>query len=119
MDEIIYKCKSRASDREGHLLRWSLNWAFARRGELRLTNLAIELGDWYIPYDTIDDAVLLDIPTPMGTAYNLVVMASGKTYHFQLRSTSIWRWLVDPFWMGEIPFPMRRETARIDGFTLL
>ena len=113
MGEVVYRCKTKATDRGGHHPRWSLNWAFARRGELRLTDLAIQCGDWTIPYAGIDDAVLLAVPTRFGTAYNLRVKARGKTYHFQLRSTSAWRWTLDSFWLGAIPFPIRRETAHI------
>lgn len=113
MIEVVYRCKIKATDREGDHLRRSLNWAFARRGELRLTDRAIECGDWTIPYEEFDDAVLLALPTRFGTSYNLRVKSRGKTYHFQLRSTSTWRWTLDSFWLGTTPFPIRRETARI------
>jgi hypothetical protein len=111
--EVVYRCKTKATDREGDRLRWSLNWAFARRGELRLTDVAIQCGDWTIPYAEIDDAVLLAVPMWFGTAYNLRVKSRGKTYNFALKSTSAWRWTLDPFWSGATPFPIRRETARI------
>jgi hypothetical protein len=113
MGRVIFTCKTKATDREGDRLRWSLNWAFARRDELHVTDEAIQCGAWTIPYAVIDDAVLLVIPTGFGIAYNLRVKSRGETYHFQLRSTSAWRWTLDPFWLGATPFPIRRETAGI------
>jgi hypothetical protein len=113
MSEVIFRCKTKATDREGDRLRWSLNWAFARRGELRFTDLAIECGDWTIPYESIDDAVLLVFPTLLFTAYNIRVKSQRKTYNFQLKSTSGWGWKHDPFRVEEAPFPIRREFARI------
>ena len=114
MERTLYRCKVKATDREGDHLRWSLNWAFARRGELRLTDRAIHCGDWEIPYPEIDDAVLLAVPMRIGTSYNLRVKSRGKTYNFALRSTSAWRWRLDPYWLGGTPFPMRQEVAIID-----
>ncbi len=48
------------------------------------------------------------------TAYSLRVKSLGKTYNFALRSTSAWRWRLDPYWLGATPFPMRQEFAIID-----
>lgn len=115
MGEVIYSFKAKATDREGDQLRWSLNWGFARRGELRFTDQSIECGDWIIPYESIDDAVLLAIPTRFFTAYNIRVKSRGKTYNFQLKSPSAGGWKHDPFPVEEAPFPIRREFARI-GF---
>jgi hypothetical protein len=114
METTLYRCKVKATDREGDILRSSLNWAFARRGELRLTDRAIHCGDWYIPYTEIDDAVLLAVPLRIGTSCNLGVKSRGKTYNFALRSTSAWRWRLDPYWLRGTPFPMRQEFAIID-----
>jgi hypothetical protein len=115
MDQVIYRCKTKATDREGDLIRPSLNWAFARRGELRLTDRAIECGDWTIPYEEVDDAVLLAIPTRFGIAYNLKIKSQGRTYQFQVSSNSGLRTIVDPFWFGETPLPLRKEAAHIDS----
>lgn len=114
MHRNIYRCKTKATDREGDLIRFSTNWAFARRGELRLTDRAIECGDWTIPYEDIDDAVLLAIATPWGTSHTLKIKFEGTTYQFQLKSTSSWRNVTDPFWLGETPLPLREETAYVD-----
>jgi hypothetical protein len=114
MDRVIYRCKTKATDREGDLIRCSVNWLFARRGELRLTERAIECGDWRIPYEEIDDTVLLSIPMVWGTAYNLKIQSQGKTYQFQLKSISYWRSVIDAYWFGETPLPLRDEVADFD-----
>jgi len=113
MEEVIFRCKTKATNREGSRIRFSLNWLFARRGELILTSDALVCGDWWIPYEKIEDAVLVSVPTPFGTACNLEVTASSVTYQFQLKSESLWRMKVHPFWQGPLPFPVRRETRRI------
>jgi hypothetical protein len=114
MDEVVYRCRTKATDKEGDHLRLSVNWAFARRGELRLTRTAIECGDWTIPYDTIDDAALIGVPTNIGNAYTLRVKSMDKTYQFQLKSISSWRWVLDPFWLGPTPMPLRRVVGRFE-----
>ncbi len=112
--EVIYQCRTRATNREGDRLRFSLNWALARRAELRLTTSALECGDWTIPYDRIDDAVLVAVPFGRDNAYNLRIEAMGTTYQFQLKSTSPWRFVLDPFWLGPTPLALRREVGRVD-----
>jgi hypothetical protein len=114
MEDVLFRCRAKLSIREGYRIRWSINWGLAPRGELRLTTNSLQFQDWIIPYDEIDDAVLLAITLGLaGTGYNLVVNSSGTIYHFQLRSTSLWRWKLDPFWMGETPFPLRREVGLV------
>jgi hypothetical protein len=112
MSEVFFRCKTKATDREGDQLRWSLNWALARRAEIRFTELAIECGDWTIPYESIEDAVLLVISMGKSAAYNIRVKSKGKTYNFALKSTSARGWKHDPFRIEEAPFSIRRKFAR-------
>jgi hypothetical protein len=119
MERVIYRCMTKATDREGDVIRASFNSLFARRGELRLTGHAIECGDWTIAYAEIDDAVLLTISMRMWwvfrwTAYTLKIKARGKTYLFQLPFISLWRSIIDPFWFGETPLPLRDEVTYYD-----
>jgi hypothetical protein len=67
-----------------------------------------------IRYSEIDDAVLLAIYPAWIHGYVLRVKPRGKTYQFRILSTSHWWWVLDPFWLGETPFPMRREVANLD-----
>jgi hypothetical protein len=113
MSELIYRCKTKATNREGDRLRFSVNWVFARRAELRLTTEALECGDWTIPYVEINDAALLAVPTVFGTAHTLKIKSGCKTYLFQLKSTSLWRLETDKFWFEETPLALRTERAQI------
>lgn len=115
MSEVLFRFRTKATDREGDRLRFSLNWLWARRGELRFTDRSIECGDWIIPYESIDDAVLLVIPTLLFTAYNIRAKSRGKTDNFQLTAPSVWGWQQDPFLVNEAPFAIRREFGQI-GF---
>src|SRR5690242_2114082 len=108
MSEVLYRCRTRATNREGGHVRFSRNWATARRDELRLTERAIEFGDWIIPYEEIEDAVLL-----VGLIHQLKVKWREKWYQFGLKSRSIWWGVPDPFWSGDTPFRFRREAAPI------
>jgi hypothetical protein len=109
MAETIFQCRTKATWREGSQIRWSLNWALARRGNLVLTDTEFVCGNWRIPYAEIEEAVLVSIPTLFGTARNLLVMWQGRVYQFQLKSVSSWRMKTHPFWDGPLPFPVRRE----------
>jgi hypothetical protein len=114
MPETIFQCRTKATWREGDRIRFSLNWAFARRATLVLTDEALVCGDWCIPYEEIADAALVSIPTLFGTARNLMVWWQGRIYQFQLKSESFWRMKTHPFWDGTLPFPVRRELRCIE-----
>ncbi len=114
MRDVIYRCKTKATDREGDTFRLSRNWYLARYYELRLTRRAIECGDWTIPYDEIDDAVLMAISPPYMLGYVLWVKSRGKNYQFRLFSTSPWWWELDRFWLAETALPLRRELVTLD-----
>jgi hypothetical protein len=113
MDGVIYRCRVKATDRVGDLVRWSWNWILARHGDLRLTERTIECGDWTIPYAVIDEAVLFEVHSTSGDFRMLRVKSRGKTYQFGLKSTSFWRYATDPCWSGEMPFPMGRGFTRL------
>jgi hypothetical protein len=86
MGETIFECRTKATWRERERIRFSLNWAFARRAKLRLSDKELVCGDWCIPYVEIEDAALVSIPTWFGTARNLMVWWCGRVYQFQLKS---------------------------------
>jgi hypothetical protein len=114
MPEIIFRCRTKATCREEGRLRFSLNWAFARRAKLVLTDKELVCGDWRIPYSEIEDASLVTVPTLFGPARNLMVRWRGRTYQFQLKSESLWRMVIHPFWDGPLPFQVHREVRSIE-----
>ncbi len=104
MTEPIYTCFTKATTAEGEEIRRSMNWALARRAQLRVMPDALECGDWRIPYAEIDEGVLFRVPTALLIpAYVLRVKSKGKIWQFGLNPGKFWR--------GELPFPVTRESA--------
>jgi hypothetical protein len=79
-----------------------------------LTDKELICGNWHIPYEGIEDAVLVSVPTWFGTPRNLMVWHGGRIYQFQLKSESFWKMTIHPFWDGPLPFPVRREIRYIE-----
>ena len=113
MTPTVFECRTKATSKEGNQLRWSVNWALARRARLVLTQAELICGDWHIPYGEFEDAVLVTIPTRFGEAMNLIVTWRRVVYQFQLKSQCLWRSVMDPFWDGPLPFPVRREVRHL------
>jgi hypothetical protein len=115
MNRTIHRCRTKATNRENGRIRLSWNWAVARRAELRITSHSIECENWTIPYDEIEDAALVTTPILRHASYILRVKAHGVIYQFGLKSTSLWRSTLDPFWSSELPFAMKREVGHLTG----
>ena len=90
---------------EGDDIRRSFNWVVSRRGTLKVFDDALECGNFRIPYDTIDEAVLFSTRQMMIPAYVLRVASAGTLYQFGLNPSS--------YWKGELPFPVARENVRL------
>ncbi len=100
----IHRCFTKATTAEGEEIRHSFHWVTARRGWLKVMPDALECGDWRIPYAEIDEAVLFSIRSALLIpGYVLWVRSAGRTWQFGLNPGR--------FWKGELPFPVRRETA--------
>jgi hypothetical protein len=112
MNDVIFRTRTKATDREGTRLRSSFNWMIARRAALVLGPDALTCGDWRLPYAEFEAAALVTMPTPLGDARTLMVRCRGRTYQFQLRTESAWRVVTHPFWDGPLPFPVTREVRR-------
>jgi len=104
MDKSIFKCMTKATTAEGEDLRRSFNWVVARRAMLQVMPDALVCGDWRIPYDKIDEAVLYSICSVF-PGYLLRIRVSGTIYQFGLN------W--NPFWKKELPFTVSREKGRL------
>jgi hypothetical protein len=95
---------TKATTAEGEELRHSLSWVMARRAILKVTPSALICGDWEIPYDQIDEAVLFSIWDTF-PGFVLRVRANGMIYQFGVN------W--NPFWKKELPFPVSREKGEL------
>jgi hypothetical protein len=87
----------------------SYRWLSAHRDELRLTEGSLEWGMWSIAYEDIEDAMIYRYPCYLGSACTLLVRSRLRSYHFQLPSSSRFWFVLDPFWLGPLPFPLRYE----------
>ena len=95
---------TKATTAEGENLRYSLNWVVSRRAILKVMPDALVCGDWRIPYDQIDDAILFSIWT-LYPGFLLRVRSGETVYQFGLN------W--NPFWKKELPFPVSREKGKL------
>ncbi len=105
MAEVLHSCMTKATTSEGDDVRRSINWAVARRGLLQVRPDALACGDWVIPYSEIDEAILYSVRQMLIPGYVLLVRSRGVVYQFGLN------W--GRFWMRDLPFPVRRERARL------
>ena len=105
MAKPLHRCMTKTTTAEGDCVRHSLNWVLSRRGILEIGTDALACGDWRIPYSEIDDAVLYSVRQMLIPGYVLLIRSQGVVYQFGLN------W--GRFWSGEMPFPVRRESARL------
>ncbi len=105
MEKPLYRCMTKATIAEGEELRYSQNWVLARRAILKVTPTALICGDWQIPYDQIDEAVLFSVWDTFIPGFVLRVKANGVIYQFGVN------W--NPFWKKELLFPVSREKGRL------
>lgn len=105
MADLIRKCWTKGTKTEGTEIRRSFKWALARRGWLKVTSDALELGNWRIPYSEIDEAFLFSARSFFIPYYVLCIKSKGITYQFGLNPGA--------FWSGTLPFPVKREKVRV------
>src|SRR5262249_44742989 len=94
--------------------RFSLNWAWARRAYLLVTETALTCGDWRIPYEEIEATSLVIVPFGFEKFRVLMVRWQGRTNQFRIPSESIWRIVNHPFWDSPLPFPVKRKEGAIE-----
>lgn len=105
MGKPLHRCLTKATTAEGEEIRHSLNWVVSRRAILKVMPDALVCGDWTIPYQDIEDAVLFSVWSTFVPGFVLRVKSRGKVYQFGLN------W--NPFWRRELPFPVRREKGKL------
>ena len=95
---------TKATTAEGENLRRSFNWVVARRSILKVMPDASVCGDWKIPYNQIDEAILFSIWS-IFPGFLLRIRSGETVYQFGLN------W--NAFWKRELPFPVSREKGKL------
>ncbi len=106
--ELLYKCMVKATTAEGDQRKYGPNWAFSRRGSLKVFDDRLECGDWQIAFCDLENAVLYSFRSFFFRlpGYILTVEANDKTYHFGLNGWG-------GFWKGQLPFEVKREKGKL------
>lgn len=104
MNKPLYTCMTKATTAEGENLRCSLNWIVARRAMLKVMPDALVCGDWHIPYNKIDEAVLFSIWS-IFPGFLLRVRVAGTIYQFGFNWNS--------YWKKKLPFTVTREKGEL------
>ena len=105
-EKPLHTCLCKATTAEGKELRRSFNWVTARRALLEVWPDRLVCGDWTIPYDEIEDALLGSFRQFfVMPGFVLAVTTGERTYQFGLN--------YGRYWKGELPFPARRERIRL------
>jgi len=76
-----------------------------RRVRLRVFNDALEFAGQRLDYEAVDEAVLISVRQFFVPSFVLRVESGGKTLSFGVNS--------NPFWRGELPFPVRRVRGKV------
>jgi hypothetical protein len=106
MAELLYKCLTKATNAEGDQMRFSVNWALARRGFLKVYEDRLVCGDWTIPHTEITNAVLTSFRSTLFIpGHVLRVDTAERTYHFGLHGSK--------FWKSDLPFKVSREQGSL------
>ena len=100
---------TKATTAEGDDIRHSFNWIVSRRGWLRVTSNALICGNWNIPYEAIDEAVLYQTRGMFIPGYVLRIKVDGTIYQFGLNPGR--------YWKGDLPFDVQRERMRLSYST--
>lgn len=112
MTSLRYRAWTKATAGEAGTPRHSANWVDARRAWLKVYDDRIECGNWVVPSDAVEEAVLyhareMGIPVTV-----LSVTARGRVLQFGFNP---WARIA-----GHLPFPFREENVRLgySGFSI-
>jgi len=104
--ERLHRCLTKATTAEGNDIRHSYSWVVSRRARLEVWPDRLVCGDWTIPYESIDDAVLFSFRQQfLIPGYILRVRTDRTIYQFGLN------W--GRFWKGDLPFFVTREKTTL------
>lgn len=82
MTAPIYKCWTKATNKEGGTLRRSHNWITSRRAWFKIFTDRIECGNWNIPFEEIQEVVVYRGKQMLIPVTLLQIEAFGQSYQF-------------------------------------
>lgn len=81
-DTEKYKAWCKATDREDSEPRYSYKWAISRRAWFRIYEDRVECGDWKIPFESIEKAIVYKTKQMFIPATVLQLITKSKSYQF-------------------------------------
>jgi hypothetical protein len=105
MSEMIYRCWTKATRREKGNPRLSFNWAVSRRAWFQIFPDRVQCGDWVLPLDELEGAVLYEGRQSWIPVRVLELRTARGTYQFGFNP-----WVTVE---RHLPFPFSREKVRL------
>lgn len=79
----LYKCWTKATNREIGEPRYSVNWIIARRGQFKISENELGCGNWKIPFNEVEKVTVYKIKTFLGVCKFLhITTREGANYQF-------------------------------------
>jgi hypothetical protein len=103
--EPIHRCMTKGVRGAADQFEYGLSWVTSRRGSLKVFSDRLECGDWTIPFEEIQQAVLFETRQWFIRCYVLKVRTAATTYQFGLNPGRFWR--------GDLPFEVERQKGRL------
>jgi len=82
MENLLYKCMTKATDKENGDPGYSKNWIYARRAMFKIFEKQIRCGDWVIELDKIENMTLYKTKQGFFPVEILKVEMDHKIYQF-------------------------------------
>lgn len=82
MERPLYRCMTKATNRELGEPRLSQNWLWSRRGWFKVFPDRVACGDWDIPFSEIQEVVLYRSRWSFMPVSVLKIRVAGETYQF-------------------------------------
>ncbi len=105
MSKPLYRCWTKATDRETGEPRRSLNWVASRRAWFSIFEDRLECGDWCIPFESVRKAIAYRTRSMFIPCTVLRIETAEKTFQFGFNP---WARPVE-----KLPFHILEEAVRL------
>ncbi|MCC6605340.1 MAG: hypothetical protein IT327_19185 [Anaerolineae bacterium] len=105
MEKPLQRNYVKATDKETGPPRYSKNWLIAKRAFFEVYSDRLEIGNWIIPYNEIQDIVLFETKQGLFSVHLLQIETTEKNYQIGFNP-----W-VNP--IEYIPLEVRREKVQM------